>query len=263
MQGGNFLPDRYSRADAPALYRSGCANGVYPCTGTNRQAMNPLTGQFLGPNTAVNVGTLVPGTRAPTTTAACSTAGEGIVKDELHFPKHRRRAALRHGLRRDRQAAVRGARRRRRLLRSAPSRRPQILAGNTGRVRDRALCAIAELGHRRVVHAGRPDDHGVSSTTPSCPRRRRGTCGHADDAALGHVARRGLHRPSQLQRPVRRPGLPVQPQHDRPRNGVRPGAAGSDARADRHSGRVLARRAESQSGARISRLRHHRLAAVQ
>ena len=34
------------------LYVAGCANGVYPCSGTNRQAMNPLTGQFLGPNTA-------------------------------------------------------------------------------------------------------------------------------------------------------------------------------------------------------------------
>ena len=35
----------------------GCANGVYPCTGTNRQAMNPLTNQFLGPNTTLAIGT--------------------------------------------------------------------------------------------------------------------------------------------------------------------------------------------------------------
>ena len=41
LQSGNFLPDKWSRSDAPMLYVAGCANGVYPCTGTNRQAMNP------------------------------------------------------------------------------------------------------------------------------------------------------------------------------------------------------------------------------
>ena len=44
------------------LYVAGCANGVSPCTGTNRQAMNPLTGQFLGPNSRAAIGTLVPNT---------------------------------------------------------------------------------------------------------------------------------------------------------------------------------------------------------
>ena len=48
-QASNFLPEEYSRGAAPVLYVAGCANGVYPCTGTNRQAMNPVTGQFLGP----------------------------------------------------------------------------------------------------------------------------------------------------------------------------------------------------------------------
>ena len=47
-QASNFLPEEYSRGAAPLLYVAGCANGVYPCSGTNRQAMNPLTGQFLG-----------------------------------------------------------------------------------------------------------------------------------------------------------------------------------------------------------------------
>ena len=50
-QASNFFVDKWNAAAAPVLYVAGCANGVYPCTGTNRQAMNPLTGQFLGPNT--------------------------------------------------------------------------------------------------------------------------------------------------------------------------------------------------------------------
>ena len=48
-QASNFLPEEFARGAAPLLYVAGCANGVYPCTGTNRQAMNPVTGQFLGP----------------------------------------------------------------------------------------------------------------------------------------------------------------------------------------------------------------------
>src|SRR5262249_8657059 len=45
---------------------AGCANNVYPCSGTNRQAMNPLTGQFLGPNSTAAIGTLVPNTGSAT-----------------------------------------------------------------------------------------------------------------------------------------------------------------------------------------------------
>jgi hypothetical protein len=59
-QSSNFLPEEWARAAAPALYVAGCANGVYPCSGTNRQAMNPLTGAFLGPNSTLAIGTMVP-----------------------------------------------------------------------------------------------------------------------------------------------------------------------------------------------------------
>ena len=58
----NFLPEKWSAARAPLIYVPGCANGKYPCSGSNRQAMNPQTGQFLGPNSALAIGTLVPGT---------------------------------------------------------------------------------------------------------------------------------------------------------------------------------------------------------
>jgi hypothetical protein len=84
MQGGNWLPERWSISEAPAIYVWGCANGVYPCTGTNRQAMNPLTGAFLGPNTAVLVGTLVPGSGNPRN--ALFPAGQGIARTNYTFP---------------------------------------------------------------------------------------------------------------------------------------------------------------------------------
>ena len=58
----NFLPEEWAAGRAPLLYVAGCANGVYPCTGANRQAMNPQTGAFLGPNSALAIGTIVPGT---------------------------------------------------------------------------------------------------------------------------------------------------------------------------------------------------------
>src|SRR5207247_1364565 len=84
LQGGNFLPERWSLSGAPQVYVFGCANGVYPCSGTNRQAMNPLTGQFLGPNTTAAVGTLVPGTGDKFN--GLFTQGEGIDKTGYTFP---------------------------------------------------------------------------------------------------------------------------------------------------------------------------------
>lgn len=66
-QQSNWSPEAWSLANAPRLYVPGCANGVYPCpTGTNRQAMDPQTGQFMGPTSAVLIGTIVPGTGSST-----------------------------------------------------------------------------------------------------------------------------------------------------------------------------------------------------
>jgi Carboxypeptidase regulatory-like domain len=58
-QGVNFLPDKWSLGNAPLYYLAGCATQA--CTGSNRQAKDPRTGQLLGANTAVAIGTLVPG----------------------------------------------------------------------------------------------------------------------------------------------------------------------------------------------------------
>jgi hypothetical protein len=80
----NFLPETWNAAQAPVLYVAGCANGVYPCTGTNRQAMNPLTGQFLGPNSAPAIGTLVPNTG--NLTNGIFANGQGIVETNYKYP---------------------------------------------------------------------------------------------------------------------------------------------------------------------------------
>jgi len=59
-QGVNWLPDKWSLSNAPLYYLAGCATTA-PCSGSNRQAKDPRTGQLLGLNTAVAIGTLVPG----------------------------------------------------------------------------------------------------------------------------------------------------------------------------------------------------------
>ena len=122
--------------------------------------MNPVTGQFLGPNTAVFVGTLVPSTRATRATALFA-AGQGIAKTSYTFPKLV--VGPRFGMAYDvtGDAAHGGARGRRHVLRPAASRRRPGARRQHGRVRDRALFAVAEPGHRRVDHAGRLVDHGV------------------------------------------------------------------------------------------------------
>jgi Carboxypeptidase regulatory-like domain/TonB-dependent Receptor Plug Domain len=65
-QASNFLPDRWTLSAAPVMYVAGCVSNAYPCTGANRQAMNPLTGQLLGPNSTTAIGTLVPNSGSAT-----------------------------------------------------------------------------------------------------------------------------------------------------------------------------------------------------
>ncbi len=84
LQASNFLPEEWDAAQAPVLYVAGCANGVYPCSGVNRQAMNPRTNQFLGPNTALSIGQLVPGSGNPTN--GIFVAGQGIVDTAYKWP---------------------------------------------------------------------------------------------------------------------------------------------------------------------------------
>ena len=57
-----FDPSQYNLASAPLLYSLGCANGAATCSGTNRRAINPITGEVLN-NTFI--GKIVPGTGDP------------------------------------------------------------------------------------------------------------------------------------------------------------------------------------------------------
>jgi hypothetical protein len=105
----NFLPEEWAAASAPMLYVAGCANGVFPCTGTNRQAMNPLTGQFLGPNSALAIGTLVPGSGDPLN--GVRTPGNGIPETLYKHPalKAAPRVGAAWDVRGDQEFVVRGS----------------------------------------------------------------------------------------------------------------------------------------------------------
>jgi hypothetical protein len=78
----NFVPEQWNAAQAPRLYVAGCVNNVYPCAAANRRAMDPLTGQMLGPNSALAIGTLVPNTG--TITNGVFPAGEGPVPETFY-----------------------------------------------------------------------------------------------------------------------------------------------------------------------------------
>ncbi len=83
-QAVNFLPDQWNQGQAPLLYVAGCANGVSPCSGTNRQAMHPVTQQFLGPTSAGAIGTVVPGTG--NTLNGLFVQGQGIDFSTYRWP---------------------------------------------------------------------------------------------------------------------------------------------------------------------------------
>jgi hypothetical protein len=86
-QATNFLPDKWALSSAPLLYRAGCAVTVAPgvaCPAASRQAMNPTTGQLLGPNTSLAIGTIVQGTGSATN--GLFLGGEGIADTTYTFP---------------------------------------------------------------------------------------------------------------------------------------------------------------------------------
>jgi len=82
----NFVANSWNLANAPVFYRAVCAAGAAaPCTGSNRQAFNPLTGQSLGPNTASAIGTLVSGSGSLTDGLALAGQG-GVPKEDYFWP---------------------------------------------------------------------------------------------------------------------------------------------------------------------------------
>ena len=84
-QAANFLPGQWALASAPFLYGAGCA--ATPCTGNNRQARDPRTGQLLGPATAAAIGTLIP--NSGNTTNGLFLSGQGIAETTYVWPKLR------------------------------------------------------------------------------------------------------------------------------------------------------------------------------
>jgi hypothetical protein len=83
LQFANFLPERWKLSDAPILYVAGCASGI-TCSGTNRQAKNPLTGQLLGAGSAAAIGTKVANTGNAMN--GLYFPNQGIVKTAYKFP---------------------------------------------------------------------------------------------------------------------------------------------------------------------------------
>src|SRR4029450_11325513 len=82
LQASNFFADRWRASSAPVLYLAGCA--AQPCTGNNRQAMDPRTGQLLGANSVVAIGTLVP--NSGNATNGLFLSGQGIAKTTYTWP---------------------------------------------------------------------------------------------------------------------------------------------------------------------------------
>ena len=83
LQSSTFFLDRWKTAAAPSLYLPGCV-GASPCTTANRQALNPVTGQLVGPNSAVAIGQIVPG--SGNLTNGVVRAGQGISKYNYTWP---------------------------------------------------------------------------------------------------------------------------------------------------------------------------------
>ncbi len=82
-QASNFLPNKWDPNQAPVLYLAGCAGS--PCTGANRQALDPRTGALLGANTAAAIGTLVPD--SGNTLNGLFLSGNGIAKTTYTWPQ--------------------------------------------------------------------------------------------------------------------------------------------------------------------------------
>jgi hypothetical protein len=84
LQASNFFLDRWSASDAPRLYMPGCAINASPCPSASRIAVNPATGQSLGANTALAIGTIVP--NSGDVNNGIVQAGRGIAKENYTWP---------------------------------------------------------------------------------------------------------------------------------------------------------------------------------
>jgi hypothetical protein len=83
----NTGANAWNPANSEVLYVAGCANGATTCSGNNRDAKNPITGQIItagGANTAVLIGTPIPGVGNPLN--GIVQAGNGIANTNYTWP---------------------------------------------------------------------------------------------------------------------------------------------------------------------------------
>ncbi len=86
-QSSNFFPNKWQGSAAQVLYVAGCSNGAATCSGNNRNALNPLTGQIVtqaGSNSQALIGTPVPGVGNPMN--GIVQAGHGIANTNYTWP---------------------------------------------------------------------------------------------------------------------------------------------------------------------------------
>ncbi len=243
-QASNFLPEQWSLGAAPALYVAGCL-GASPCSGSNRVAVNPLTGSLAGREQLA--GDWHPGAGHRKYPERSGAAGRRHSPCDLQVAGDRGRAAVRDGLRPHRSAEDRSPRRRRAVLRSALHDDHLGRREQSAHVRDDHRAVRAAAGARR-----RLDDRRRAGTLGARIRRapavldaveRRG----AVRAALGGRARPVVCRPAWL------PHLPGrQPERGRLRRRLPAAEPGSDARREHDAWRD---RDLDQSAPRDSRLR--------
>jgi hypothetical protein len=87
LQSSNFFTDEWTLANAPHLYLAACSNGAATCTGNNRNALNPVTGQIVtvpGGSSAAAIGTIV--ANDGSLTNGIHQAGDGISKYNHTWP---------------------------------------------------------------------------------------------------------------------------------------------------------------------------------
>jgi hypothetical protein len=87
-QASNFFPNQFTAANSQVLYTTGCANGATACSGNNRDAKNPITGQVItsgGANSQVLIGTPVAGVGNPLN--GIMQAGHGIANTNYVWAK--------------------------------------------------------------------------------------------------------------------------------------------------------------------------------
>jgi hypothetical protein len=84
LQTSRFFLEDWNGAAAPALYVPGCPGGVYPCAANQRQAMDPRTGQLLGPATAFAIGSIVQ--NSGDTLNGLRLAGQDMAKEAYRWP---------------------------------------------------------------------------------------------------------------------------------------------------------------------------------